>query len=104
MVAQRLEIRLHPDHKRKLLEIAKHEGTPVSEAVRQLIDHAYEALDRAQRRQAALELGQMEIEEVPDPETLSRQLAETYDLGDLYGHERPDLRRGPTPSAKGTMR
>jgi hypothetical protein len=51
--------------------------------VRQLIDKAYEESLKARRRRAALELAQFEIEDVPDPETLSRQLAETYEPGGL---------------------
>lgn len=84
MVAQRLEVQLDPERRRKLLELAEQRGVPVSEVVRQMIDQAYEEIDRARRVRAAQVIIQSEVEEVPDPETLSRQLASTHDLPDLY--------------------
>lgn len=84
MLAERLEVRLDPEHRRRLLEIAQCEGRPVSETVRRLIDEAYKEVDRERRMKAALAIGEMQIEDVPDPDELSRQLEETYDLGDLY--------------------
>ncbi len=84
MVAQRLEVRLDPEHRRKLEEIASAEGTPISETVRRLIEQAYKAVDQERRMKAVLELSKMATEDVPDPGELSRQLAETYDIGELY--------------------
>ena len=58
-------------------------GEAVSDVVRSLIDHAYEEVRRAQRLEAARELVAMEVEDPPDPETLSRQLDATYEIPDL---------------------
>jgi uncharacterized protein (DUF1778 family) len=83
MLADRLEVRLDPDRRRKLAAVAEVRGAPVSAVVRELIDEAYEAIRQAERLRAAQEIGQMQLEDVPDPETLSRQLDRTYELTDL---------------------
>ena len=57
---------------------------PLSEVLRQMIDEAYERVDREERMAAARRLGELEVEDVPDPETLNRQLDETHDLPDLH--------------------
>jgi hypothetical protein len=84
MAIDRLEIRLDAEHRRKLTEIATREGAALSETVRRLIDQAYEEGFRARRREAAETIGRLAIEQVPDPDQLSRQLNETYDIGKLY--------------------
>ena len=84
MAAHRLEVRLDPEHRRKLEEITVARGAPVSVVVRELIDRAYEEVDLAARLRAVEELAQMEIEEMPDPDELSRQLASTYDVANLH--------------------
>jgi hypothetical protein len=83
MVAERLDVRLDPEHREKLARILEAQGTTVSAVVRAWIDQAYDALQSELRRQAALRLTQMEIEDMPDPQTLKRQLAEAYELGPL---------------------
>ena len=84
MVTERLEVRLDRERRRKLSELAERQGTPVSEVVRRLIDQGYEEARRQERLRAVEEIAKLEIEDVPDPETLSRQLDTTHDLGDLY--------------------
>jgi hypothetical protein len=79
MLSDRSEVRLDAERRRRLAEIAAARGSRVSVVVRDLIDQAYEDIHRAERLRAARELGEMEIEDVPDPETLSRQLDRTYD-------------------------
>ena len=86
MVTDRLEVRLDPDHRRKLSELAAARRAPVSELVREMIDRAYEADLRERRLRAVRELAAMEIEDVPDPDELSRQLARKYDDADISGH------------------
>lgn len=81
MVTDRLEVRLDPDHRRKLSELAAARRAPVSELVREMIDRAYEADLRERRLRAVRELAAMEIEDVPDPETLKRQLDSAHDPG-----------------------
>jgi len=84
MVTDRLEVRVDQEHRRKLREMAEEQGAPVSEMVRRLIDRAYEETLVARRRTAALELGQLEIEDVPDPESLGRQLEGAHEPGGLH--------------------
>lgn len=84
MTTERLDVRLDQEGRRKLRELAEEQGAPVSEIVRRLIDRAYEETLRARRRRAAQELGRLEIEDVPDPETLSRQLESTHEPGGLH--------------------
>ncbi len=83
MATDRLDVRLDPEHRRRLTEVAAEQGTPVSETIRRLIDRAYEETLRARRKRAAEQLAQLEIEEVPDPATLSRQLEGAYEPGGL---------------------
>ncbi len=83
MATDRLDVRLDPEHRRKLRELAAEQGTPVSETIRRLVDRAYEETLRARRKRAAQMLAQLEIEEVPDPATLSRQLEGAYEPGGL---------------------
>jgi len=83
MVTDRLEVRLDPERRRKLSELATEHGAPVSEVVRQMIDQAYEEALRVRRLRAARELARLAVEDVPDPETLSRQLEGTYEPADL---------------------
>jgi hypothetical protein len=84
MSYERPEVRLDSEHRRKLAEVAAVYHTPLSEAVRTMIDEAYEAVLRERRREAVRRLGAMEVEDVPDPEELSRQLNSAHELPDLY--------------------
>lgn len=83
-LTDRLEVRLDAEHRRKLDEIARARGKPASAVIRDAIDWAYEADLRETRIAAARRIGELAIEDVPDPETLSRQLDETHDLPELY--------------------
>ena len=84
MTARRLEVRLDPERRRKLGELAAEQGSTVSETVRRLIDTAYEDSLGARRKRAAQELGRLEIEDVPDPATLNRQLEAAHEPGGLH--------------------
>jgi hypothetical protein len=81
---ERLEVRLDPARRRKLADIAAARSSSISEIVREMIDRSYEEVQRAERRRAVDALAQLQIEDVPDPETLSRQLDAAHDVGDLY--------------------
>jgi hypothetical protein len=84
MASDRYEIRLDSEHRRKLRELSVVRDAPAAEVVRELIDEAYEEdVLRERRRAAARRIAKMEVEAVPDPETLSRQLASTYDTPDI---------------------
>ena len=52
--------------------------------MRDPIDDDCEAVMRQRRIQAVERLAKLEVEDPPDPATLSRQLEATYELGDLY--------------------
>ena len=84
MAIERLDVRLDQERRRKLRELATEQGTPVSEMVRRLIDRAYEDTLLARRKRAAQLLGLLEIEEVPDPATLHRQLEATHESSGLH--------------------
>lgn len=84
MTTERLEVRLDSERRRKLEELAEMEDESISETVRLLIDRMYETARRERRRQAAARLAALEVEAVPEPEELSRQLNETYSAGDFY--------------------
>ena len=83
-MTSRLDVRLEVEHRRRLEELARDRGVPISEVVRSLIDGAYEEVLRERRRQAAEYLSRMNIEDPPDPESLSRQLEEAHEPGGLY--------------------
>lgn len=80
----RLDVRLEVEHRRRLEELANEKGVRVSDIVRLLIDDAYEEIIRERRRQAAERLIGLNVEDLPDPQTLSRQLEEAHEPGGLY--------------------
>ena len=84
MLAERLEVRLDPERRRKLSAIAAEKGVPIAEVIREMIDHAYNESARVDAWLSALQLGKIQLEDAPDPATLSRQLDATHDLADLY--------------------
>ncbi|MBI2321407.1 MAG: ribbon-helix-helix protein, CopG family [Chloroflexi bacterium] len=79
MPTERLEVRLDEAHRRKLAELARDRGVPMSVAVRKMIDEAYEHSLRERRRRAARSIGAMAVEDVPGPDVLARQLEEGYE-------------------------
>ena len=83
MANERLEVRLDSERHRKLSEIAGQRGMTLSALVREMIDRASEDSERAERLRAAMQIINANVEDVPDPETLSRQLDETNALPDL---------------------
>ena len=84
MATQRLDVRLDRARRRKLQELAAEEGSSVSEAVRRLIDRAYEDIQQGRRRRAAQELGRLKIEHVPGPVALSRELEDAHEPGGIH--------------------
>jgi predicted DNA-binding protein len=83
MISERLEIRIDPERRRKLDEIAAARGVSVSAVVREIIDHVYEDVYRQERLRAAREISQLMIEDVPDIAVLKRQLDRTYESDPL---------------------
>jgi transposase-like protein len=80
MTTERLAVRIDPEQKKKLVEMAGRGGISVSDVVRKLIDEAYEVDLREWRHQLVREMAALIVEDVPDPDELSRQLAAKYDF------------------------
>jgi predicted transcriptional regulator len=77
MRSEGLVVRLDPKMRGKLEEVAAARGSSVSELVRSLIEHSYEEeVAGAARWEVAERIGSMEIEDVPEPAELKRQLSE----------------------------
>ena len=83
MTTTRLEVRLDAERRSRLEELAEQRGAPVSEVVRFLIDDAYEQIMLERRRRAVERLISLQIEDMPDPEELSRQLESAYEPGGI---------------------
>ncbi len=78
MRTQRIEVRLEPETREKLEEVAAARGVTVSELVRSLIERSYEEEVSGRRLAAAGRLGAMEVEDVPDTGVLKRQFGEAH--------------------------
>ncbi len=78
----RLEVRLDEKRRSQLEEIAGNRGASVSDVVRSLIDEAYEEISRERRRRAVERLINLNVEQMPDPEELARQLNDKYEPAD----------------------
>ena len=83
-MTNRLDVRLDSEHRRRSEELAEENGVPISEVVRRLIDDAYEDTVRARRKQAIEQLIGLNVEDPPDPDTLSRELEAAHEPGGLY--------------------
>lgn len=81
MRTERVEVRLEPETREKLEEVAAARNSSVSELVRSLIERSYEEeIAGAARFAAAERLGRMEVEEVPEPDELKRQFSEAHGI------------------------
>ena len=80
----RLDVRLDAEQRRRLEELAEAREAPISDVVRRLIDDAYEEVLRERRRQAVERIVKLEVEDPPDPATLSRELEAAHDPGGLH--------------------
>ena len=83
MVAERLEVRLDRERRRKLEKLAERAQSSVSDFVRMLIDQAFEKQDVEYRLALVAKIANANVETPPDPEELSRQLNEAHNPGDL---------------------
>ena len=79
MTTERLEVRLDSDLKKKLDQIAEIREETVSDVVRQLIASAYEDAMLERRLLAVQRIAEANVEEMPDPEELARQMNNRYD-------------------------
>lgn len=80
----RLEVRLDAERRKRLEELAKEKGEPISEVVRCLIDEAYGGIMQERRKLAVQRLVELEIEDPPDAATLSRELEAAHEPGGLH--------------------
>ena len=70
---------MDPQTRGKLEEVAAARGSSVSELVRSLIERSHEEeVAGAARLAAAERIGRMEVEDVPEPAELKRQLSEAH--------------------------
>ena len=83
-MTNRLDVRLDFEHRRRLEELAQENGVPISEIVRRLIDNAYEDIVRTRHKQAIERLIGLNLEDPPDPDTLSRELEAAHEPGGLH--------------------
>ena len=79
----RLDVRLDAERRRRLEELVEERGVPISEVVRCLIDDAYEDIMQVRRKQAVERLIALNVEDPPDPDTLSRELEAAHEPGGL---------------------
>jgi predicted transcriptional regulator len=78
-MSRRVEMRLDDETYRDLAEMAAEQQTSVTATVREAIRLLREKRDYEERKRAVDELAAMEIEEMPDPEELARQMDSRYD-------------------------
>lgn len=76
MASGRLEVRLDQEYREKLDEVIRRRGASVSALIREMIDQFYEEAELQERLAAVQRIADSQIEELPDPEELSRQLDE----------------------------
>ncbi len=80
----RLDVRLDTEQRRRLEELVAEQGKPISAVVRQLIDDAYEDVMRKRRRKAVERMVNLNVEDLPDAATLSRELEKAHEPGGIY--------------------
>ncbi len=80
----RLDLPLDAKLKRRLEELAEDMGVSISDLVRRLIDDAYERVMLERRIEAVGRLVTLEVEDPPDPATLSRELDAARRPGGLH--------------------
>ncbi len=83
-MVRRLEVRLDDERRRRLEQLVAERNVPISEVVRGLIDDAYEEAMQKRRHDAVARLVRLEVEDPPDPATLSRELEEAHEPGGLH--------------------
>jgi len=79
-MSKRVEMRLDDETYEDLAELAAEGQTSVTATVREAIRLLREHRDRDERKRAVDEIAAMEIEEMPGPEELNRQLDSTHDV------------------------
>jgi Arc/MetJ-type ribon-helix-helix transcriptional regulator len=80
MVTKRVEVRFDEESVGALSDLVSERRSTISEVMREAVRRLHEEYRRERRRLAVERIAAMEIEEMPDPEELSRQMASTYDV------------------------
>ena len=83
-MVSRLDVRLDTERRKRLEEMARDLGIPISDVIRSLIDDAYAGILRERRRKAVDHLVSLGVETPPDPRTLCQELEATYEPGGLH--------------------
>jgi hypothetical protein len=78
-VGPKLEVRLDPDRREKLARLADARDSTVADLVRSLIDQAFERAEAERREVAVDRLTTLEIEDMPDPDELAKQMNARFD-------------------------
>jgi hypothetical protein len=81
-MTKRVEMRLDDETYEDLAEFAAERQVTVSAVIREAIELLREKRDYEERKRAVDEIAAMEIEEMPDPDELARQMNSRY-AGDL---------------------
>jgi Arc/MetJ-type ribon-helix-helix transcriptional regulator len=79
-VTKRVEFRVDEETAETLSELVARRKTTVSEVLREAVRRMDEQEQRERRRRIVDELAAMEIEEMPEPEELKRQLDSMHDV------------------------
>jgi hypothetical protein len=72
-------MRINDEHRRRLEELAQEKDVAISDVVRHMIDAAYENILRTRRKQAVERLIGLNLEDPPDPESISRELEVSHE-------------------------
>ena len=80
MASERYEIRLDSEHRKRLRELSAAYGVPGSTLLKDMIDRLYKEQDRKRRLEAVERIARLNGEDVPDMETLKRQLGRSRDV------------------------
>ncbi len=88
MTQKRLSIRLYSPCRQRLEELATEKNETISDAVRRLIDDAYQHTVQERRIRAVERLVSLEVEDVPDPAQLCRDLETAHEPGGIWYLER----------------
>lgn len=98
-MTNRLGVRSGPERRRRLEKLAEESGGPISEAVRNFIDAACDETPRARREQNIERLIWLNVADLPEPDTMRRELGAAQDRGGLRQRQPSCSRRkqGPCP-------
>ena len=80
MVTKRVEVRFDEETAETLAELVADRQSTISEVIREAVRLMDDVRQRERRRRIVDEIAALNIEDMPDPEELNRQLDSTYDV------------------------